>query len=130
MIAVDVIEQPRGILSVASHSFVPQSLNRIQPRGAQSRNHAANQSHGAENERGRDQRSRSDDQADIAGFPVLGKGAVQSKPSHGKRNRVGQYHSQYTADKGNGEGLSEKLGEDVPALRASRLDPIEALRHE
>src|ERR1700674_2824475 len=101
--------------------FVSQSLNRIQPRGAQSRNHPANQSHGAENQRGRDQRSRSDDQAYIAGFPILGKGAVQGQPAHGKRDRVGQYHSQHTADKGNGEGLSEELGEDVPALRAQRL---------
>src|SRR6266446_1204332 len=101
--------------------FVSQSLDRIQPRRSQGRNHAANQSHSAENQRGGDQRSRSDDQADVAGFPILGKGAVQSQSPHGKRDRVGQYHSPHTADKGDGEGLSEELGKDVPALRTQRL---------
>src|ERR1700719_1682313 len=38
--------------------FVPQSLDRIQTGGPEGWNHAADQSPAAENERGRDQRSR------------------------------------------------------------------------
>src|ERR1035437_7924269 len=98
--------------------FVSQGFDRIEARSAEGRNHAADQAHGAENERGRDQRPRSDDQADVAGFPVFGKGAVQGEPSHRKRDRVGQYHSQHPADEGNGQSFGEELQQDVPPLRA------------
>src|SRR5258708_39084319 len=97
--------------------FVSQSLDRVQAGGAKSWDHAADQSHGAENYGGRDQRSRSDDQANVAGLSVFGKGAVQGQPSYGKRDRVSQYHSQHTANEGNGESFGEELHQAVWPLR-------------
>src|SRR5579863_100258 len=101
--------------------FVPQGLDRIEARGAEGRHHAADQSHGAENQRGGDQRSRSDNQADVTRFSVLGESTVQRKPSHGKRDRISQYHSQHAANKSNRERFREELHQDVSPGRAQRL---------
>ena len=56
---------------------MPQGLNRIEARGTERWDHSTDQPHGGENERRCDQGSRRDDQADVSGFAVLGKCAVQ-----------------------------------------------------
>jgi alpha-glucuronidase len=50
---------PRDSGALWRSLFVPQSLNRIQPGSAESWDHAADQSHDSQNERGRDQGTRS-----------------------------------------------------------------------
>ena len=64
--------------------FVAQGLNGIQTRGTDGGHHAADQPDGTEDERGHDQSTGSNDQADVAGFGVLRYGAVQREPSDGK----------------------------------------------
>ena len=89
-------------------SFVAQSFDGIEARGAESWHHAADQPHDAENERGRNQGCGSDDEADVAGFAVFGKSAVQGESSDRECDRVGENYSQYSADEGNGESFGEE----------------------
>src|SRR5580658_2267851 len=56
--------------------FVAQGFDGIEAGGAEGWDHAADQSHQAENERGGDQGAGSDDEADVAGFSVLGEGTI------------------------------------------------------
>src|SRR6267143_4490124 len=82
--------------------FVAQSLDGIQAGGTEGWDHAADQPHDPQNQRGRDQGSRSDHQTDVASFSILGEGAVQRESSHGERDGVSQNNSKYSADEGNG----------------------------
>ena len=101
--------------------LVAQGFDWIQAGGAEGWNHAADQSDGAENERGHNQRSGSDDQPNVARLAVFREGAVQRDPADGKRDSVGQDHSQHAADEGDGQSFGKELHQDVAPLRAQRL---------
>ena len=57
--------------------FVAEGLNGVEVGGADGGDHAADQAGDDENQSGHDEGGRSDDEADIGGLSVLGKGAVK-----------------------------------------------------
>src|SRR5215471_15216527 len=69
--------------------LVAQGLDRIQPRRSKRGYHAADQPHRTQNQGGRNQRSRGNDQPDISCLPVLGERAVKGQPSHRERYGIG-----------------------------------------
>src|SRR5271169_4746273 len=75
---------PKVLTPSANWLFVAQSFDGIHTRGADGGHHAAHQAHGGEDQRGNDQRARSDDEADVAGFRVLRHRAVKGEASNGK----------------------------------------------
>jgi hypothetical protein len=109
---------PRGMTTAL---FVPQGLNGIKTRGPDGGHHAADEPYRTEDERGHDQSTRSNNQADIATLRVLRYRAVQSKPSDRERDPVGKDDSQSAAREGDGERLRQELKQDVPPTRAQRL---------
>src|SRR5258708_17502067 len=101
--------------------FVAESFDRVEAGGADGRDHAADQSNGAEDQDGDDQGDGIDGEPDVSGFGVFGHGAVERKPADGEGNDVGEDDAEKSANEGNGESLGEKLEEDVAAAGAERL---------
>src|SRR5258707_5347533 len=93
----------------AAMLFVSQGLNGIETRGPDGWHHAADEAYGTEDERGHDQSTRRNDQADIASFCVLRHRAVQGKPSEGERDRVGEDDSQSATNESDCERFGQKL---------------------
>ena len=56
---------------------MPQAFYWVQASGAKGSNHTTDQCRSREDQRGSDQGSRRDDQANISTFPVFGEGAIE-----------------------------------------------------
>src|ERR1022692_2899220 len=83
----------RNAVVLTQPLFVSQGFDRIEAGGAEGRNHAADQAHGAENERRCDPSSRSDDQPDVAGFSIPGNCTLPLEHALRIYDRVGDYHT-------------------------------------
>src|SRR5580704_10532641 len=93
----------------AAMLFVSQGLNGIETRGPDGWHHAADEAYGTEDERGHDQSTGRNDEADIARFCVLRHRAIQGKPSDGERDPVGKDDSQSAAHEGDGKRFGQEL---------------------
>src|ERR1700722_13934976 len=101
----------------ANGLFVAQGLDGIQPRGAEGRNHAADQPDRSKNQCGHDYRAGSDDQTDVPSLRILGHRAIKREPSYGKRDHVGQNNPQQAADESDGKSFCEELKQDISTAR-------------
>ncbi len=109
--------------------LVAESFDRVKPRGADRRDHAADQSDRAKDDDGDDQRKRVDHKAYVARFRVLGHGAVECESADGEGNHVREDDSEESANESDGERLGQKLEEDVRRRAPSAFSmPISRVR--
>src|ERR1035437_1272213 len=101
--------------------LVAQGLDGVEVGGADGGNHAADEADDGQNHGGDDHRSGRDDEANVGSFCVLGYGAVKRDAANQHGDQVGQSDAGHSADGGDGEGLGQKLREDVTLARAERL---------
>src|ERR1700690_4399543 len=105
----------------AATLFVAEGFDRVETGGANSRDHAADESDGSENEHGNEQGDGVDHEADVAGLGVFGHGAVERKSADGEGNDIRQEDAEESANEGDSESFGQKLEEDVSAPCAERF---------
>src|ERR1700691_1816880 len=101
--------------------FVAKRFDWVEARGADSRNHAADQSDSAENDDSDDQGEGINHKPDIAAFGVLGHSAVEREPADQEGDGVSEDDTEESSNESDGERFSQKLEEDMASPRAERL---------
>ena len=85
------------------------------------RHHAADDPHQAQNDRRHNQVAHGDVEVNVSRLEVVAEGAHQWQRPYDPGNDVSDSNSAQASSERDGQGLGEKLEEDVAFVRAQRL---------